>query len=74
MPHTAERSNIRMTKEQREWCKEYQRWTDFEPLMDDFLAGNETFVQAAKKSTRWFEDWSSEAFLNVSRHIPREFE
>lgn len=61
-----------MTKEQREWCKEYKRQTTFEPLMDDFLYGNESFVQGAKLSIRWFEDWSSDAFLNISRNIPGE--
>jgi hypothetical protein len=65
----------RMTKEQREWCKHYENHTTFEPLMDDFLHGNETFVQAAKKSIRWFEDWSSDMFLNITRQpIPGEDE
>lgn len=63
-----------MTKEQRAWCKEYELATTFEPLMDDFLAGNETFVQAAKKSNHWFESWSSDAYLSISRHIPGEYE
>ena len=63
-----------MTKEQREWCKNYERHTTFEPLMDDFLYGNETFVEAAKKSNRWFEDWSSDALLSVGHQIPGEFE
>lgn len=65
---------VRMTKEQREWCKQYKQQTTFEPLMDDFLAGNKTFVQAAKLSNRWFEDWSSDAYLNITRHIPGEYE
>lgn len=68
------RKLIRMTKEQREWCKEYEKQTTFEPLMDDFLYGNESFVHCAKNSVRWFEDWSSDAFLNISRHIPGEYE
>ena len=63
-------SKRRFTKQQREWCKNYQRETDFEPLMHDFLAGNETFVLAARKHCRWFEQWPSDAYLNVSRHIP----
>lgn len=63
-----------MTKKQREWCKLYQKETTFEPMMDDFLAGNVTFVEAAKNSNRWFEDWSSDAFLNITRHIPGEYD
>lgn len=60
----------KMTREQKAWCKEYEAQTTFEPLMDDFLHGNETFVQAARKSNRWFDDWSSDAYLNISRNIP----
>lgn len=60
----------RMTKEQREWCRKYQRETGFEPLMGDFEAGNENFKFCANKSVKWFEDWSNDAHLNISRHIP----
>ena len=67
---SSRRRKLRMTKAQREWCKEYELATTFEPLMDDFLYGNETFVQAAKKSLNWFESWSSDAFLAAGRHIP----
>ena len=63
-------SKRRLTKQQREWCKNYQRETDFEPLMDDFLDGNATFVHAARKSCRWFEQWASDAHLNITRGIP----
>lgn len=61
-----------MSAKQKAWCKEYQSQTDFEPLMDDFIAGNETFVFAARKSVRWFEDWASDAHLNIGRSIPGE--
>lgn len=63
-------SKRRFTKQQREWCKNYQRETDFEPLMDDFLFGNETFVHAARKSCRWFEEWANDAYRNITRGIP----
>lgn len=62
----------RMTKEQREWCREYKRQTMFEPMMDDFRAGNETFLTCAKISIRWFEDWASDAHLNIGRNVPGE--
>jgi hypothetical protein len=63
-------SKKRMTKAQREWCKNYQRDTTFEPLMDDFLAGTQSFKDAAWKSCFWFEDWASDTHLNITRHIP----
>ena len=63
-------AKVRMTKEERAWCKRYEKETTFEPLMDDFLAGNETFLEAARASVRWFEDWSRDALLNISRDIP----
>ena len=55
----------KLTPKQRAWCKHYEQHTTFEPMMDDFLAGNESFVAAAKASVRWFEDWSSDAHLAV---------
>lgn len=70
----AARTKNKMTPEQRAWCKLYREQTTFEPLMDDFLYGNESFLDAARTSNRWFEDWSSDAYLNISRHIPGEEE
>ena len=55
----------RLSAKQRQWCKEYEYRTTFEPLMDDFLAGNESFYQAAKKSLNWFVNWSNEAFQGI---------
>lgn len=73
-PATRQRRTVRMTKEQRAWCKTYEQQTTFEPLMDDFLTGNITFVEAAKRSNHWFESWSSDAYLAISHHIPGEYE
>lgn len=64
----------RRTKAQIEWCKLYEEQTTFEPMMDDFKAGNESFVDAARKSNRWFESWASDSHLNISRHIPGEYD
>jgi hypothetical protein len=60
----------RFTKEQRKWCENYEKETGFEPLMDDYLYGNERFFSAAIKSVRWFEEWASDAHLNIGRGIP----
>ena len=65
---------IRMTAEQRAWCKLYEDETTFEPLMDDFLYGNESFFDAARNSARWFEDWASNSHLNITQKIPGEDE
>ena len=54
------------SKRQAEWCRHYQHETTFEPLMEDYEAGNETFIEAAKKSIAWFEGWSSDAFLRCT--------
>ena len=63
------------TQEQKRWCQTYETETTFEPLMDDYECGNESFVDAAKKSLLWFEDWSNDAHLNASRvHIPGDEE
>lgn len=61
---------VRMTKEQRAWCRNYKIETGFEACMDDFLAGTESFVEAAHWNISWFEGWSSDAHLNIGRDIP----
>lgn len=63
---------MKLNKAQKAWCTRYENETGFDALMDDFLAGNETFLFAAKNSVRWFEDWSSNAYLNISRNYPGE--
>lgn len=56
-----------LTRAQRAWCKKYRESTMFDPLIDDFLAGEETFEEAAQKSIAWFEDWANDATLAISR-------
>lgn len=58
------------TDDQREWCQQYEHQTTFEPLMCDYEAGNESFIEAAQKSVHWFESWSSDAYLRISERIP----
>ena len=58
------------TKVQRAWCENYEARTGFDPLMDDFEVGNETFHQAARKSIRWFEDHAADALNAISRDVP----
>lgn len=56
--------------EQIAWCRKYKKETGFEPLMCDFVAGNETFYEAARKSIGWFEDWATDALLRITRKSP----
>lgn len=60
------------TPEQWEWCIKYQRETGFDPMMEDFEAGNKTFVEAAQFACTWYEDHSSDAHLRITRGIPGE--
>ena len=56
------------TEAQIAWCKNYENETTFEPLMDDFIAGNQTFQEAAESSIHWFESWSSDALLQCDNN------
>lgn len=58
----------RATPAQRNWLRDYELATTFEPLMDDWLAGNETFEEMAKKSIQWFQDWASETHHAIGNY------
>ena len=62
--------NKRLTKAQREWCKNYEDMTGFEALIDDYHTGAMTFHEAAIHAVRWYEDHASEAHHEISRNIP----
>lgn len=56
------------TDAQKKWCQFYERETGFEPhAMADYEAGHLTFVQAAKDSIGWFENWSNEVFHRITK-------
>ncbi len=63
-------SKKKYTAEQIAWCQKYERETSFEPLMDDFDGGKSSFLEAANLSVRWFEDWSTDAHIRISKNIP----
>ncbi|CAE6820399.1 hypothetical protein R70006_06170 [Paraburkholderia domus] len=58
------------TQAQQAWCENYEARTGFDPLMDDFEAGNESFYEGATKSVSWYEDHSNDALLSISNAIP----
>lgn len=60
-----------MSKARKAWCAEYERATSWEPLMDDYLAGNESFMEAANHSIQWFRDWAQETSSTIERGLPR---
>lgn len=51
---------------QREWCIAYETETGFDPMMDDYEAGLQTFAEAAVASLRWYEDHTRDAHLRIS--------
>jgi hypothetical protein len=56
------------TAAQRKWCEQYEADTGFDPhAMADYEAGVKTFVQAAQDSIHWFESWSSDVYLRITR-------
>lgn len=58
------------TNEQKAWCANYAERTRFDPMMDDYEAGNVTFYEAAMKAARWYEDHSSDPHQSISDNIP----
>ena len=51
---------------QRQWCIAYETETGFDPMMDDYEAGLQTFAEAAVASLRWYEDHTRDAHLRIS--------
>ena len=57
----------RFTKKQREFFKAYEAATTFDAMyMEDVLAGNMTFEEAARRNCDWFEDWASDALRGAT--------
>ena len=60
----------KLNKKQQGWCEAYEHATAFEPLMDDYLGGNESFEDAAVHSIEWFRDYFEECMRSIPR-IPK---
>lgn len=64
-----------VTPEQREWLERYERETGFEPMHQEELNGDPAkFYEIARLNIDWFEGWSSDALLRISRNTPGFFE
>ena len=59
------------TDEQWNWCLEYERITDYEPMMCDFEAGCHSFYDAVRLSVDWYESHTSDAHIQISRTTGR---
>lgn len=58
---------------EREWLERYENTTGFEPMFQDEIdSGETTFFQAAQENIKWFEDWSSDAMLGITRKVPSD--
>lgn len=55
--------------QQRDWCVAYEAETGFDPMMDDYEAGLQTFAEAAVSSLRWYEDHTTDAHLRISSKV-----
>ena len=55
----------KLSKRRQAWCKEYERITGFEALMDDFLEGNHSFRDAVNKSVQWYDDHTRECMASI---------
>jgi hypothetical protein len=56
--------------EQKNWCENYETKTTFEPLMGDYVAGHQSFYEAARSSVHWFKSWASDVHLQIDAAIP----
>lgn len=63
-------SKSRYSAEQRTWCRKYRSETGFNPMMDAFECGDETFHEAATRSIRWYEAHSSDVHLRIQKALP----
>lgn len=64
----------RLTKAQREWCKNYHDSTGFEPMIADFREGRSTFYEAARAAIHWYDMHFTDAMRSITHNIPGEDE
>jgi hypothetical protein len=65
----------KITTEQREWLKQYESDTGFEPMYQkDIDSGEKTFYEAARANVQWYESHTSEIHQSIQRNIPGEDE
>lgn len=60
----------RFTSAQLRWCRWYEAETGFEPVMCDFVAGNQSFEEAATWNLWWFKAWTTETLQRLKRGPP----
>jgi hypothetical protein len=58
---------LKIPRWQKEWIKLYHETTEYEPLIDDFALGNETFDEMRRANVQWFEDHIRSVVGNLSQ-------
>ena len=62
------------TADQQAWCRKYESETGFDPMTDDFEAGNVSFYSAAQNAIHWYESHTSSVHLRIQDGVPGEKE
>jgi hypothetical protein len=65
--------SIKRHPKQLAWIKLYEERTGFVPLikLDELEDGKIGFEEYAKANVKWYENHSQDAYLAISRDIPR---
>ena len=62
-----------LSTEELDWLKNYEAETGFEPLhLEDFIEGEITFRELARRNITWWEDHAAGVLRNISDDIPSE--
>ena len=56
-----------------EWLRRYESQTTFEPMdMEEYLDGDKSFRDLVWENATWFQDWSNDAHLAITRDLPKD--
>lgn len=68
-------TSTKATPKQRNWLKQYESKSGFEPMhQDDLDSGDMTFAQVAQRNIDWFEAWAADTFLAIQKNNPSDDE
>lgn len=63
-------TTTKATPAQRTWLERYEKETRFEPLHQEELdSGEMSFAEVVEANLDWFQDWSSDTFLVISKTL-----
>ena len=56
-----------------EWLRRYESQTTFEPMsMEEYLDGEMSFRDLVWENADWFEDWSTDVHLAITKGLPED--